>query len=166
MINVFIGIDPGRGGGIACLDKNGNVEAIAMPLAGKRIDIALLSDWIYDRAKKGDAIVCLEKVSAMRKPGNPAQGAVSMFSFGFSTGSLYGMLVAMRIPVYEPAPQTWKKLILADTPKDKQAAMDYCARVYPNTSLLATARSKKSHSGIADAICIARYALEKYKDVL
>jgi Holliday junction resolvasome RuvABC endonuclease subunit len=161
MINKFIGIDPGQGGGIACLDKNGGVEAIAMPIAGKRIDVAQLSEWIYDRAKKGDAIACLEKVHSM-----PGQGVSSTFSFGFGTGALYGMLVAMRIPVYEPAPQTWKKLILADTPKDKQAAMDYCARVYPQVSLLATARSKKSHSGIADAICIARYALEKYKDVL
>lgn len=166
MIKVFIGIDPGKSGAVAVLTRS-SVEVIAMPLAGKRIDIAYLSDWIYDRARHGDAIACLEKVFAMRRgEDGRSQGAVSAFSFGFGTGSLYGMLITLRIPVYEPSPQTWKKLILADTPKDKQAAIEYCTKVYPNISLYASSRCRKPHSGMADAICIARYAMEKYKDVL
>ena len=102
-----------------------------------------------------DHVICyIENVSAM-----PKQGVVSMFNFGFSTGAIHGIMAAMSIPRHLVTPQAWKKLILSNTEKDKKAAVDYCRRVYPDISLLATERSRKSHSGMADALCIARYAL-------
>ncbi len=166
MIERFIGIDPGKGGGVAILCRDNSITARVMPVSGSRIDISRLKEWLELYTGKYHTIACLEKVGAMRKgPKGIVQGTVSTYTFGFGTGSIYGMLITMGISIYEPAPQTWKKLILVDTPKDKQAAIDYCIRTYPKMSLLATTRSKKPHTGMADAICIARYAYERYKTI-
>jgi crossover junction endodeoxyribonuclease RuvC len=81
-----------------------------------------------------------------------------MFTFGFVTGALHGILAALGIPIYMVTPQAWKKVILAGTPKDKLASIEYCTRVYPYVDLHATPRSTTMHNGIADAICIAAYA--------
>jgi crossover junction endodeoxyribonuclease RuvC len=85
-----------------------------------------------------------------------------MFKFGFVTGVMHGIISTLAIPLYLVTPQAWKKKILAGTAKDKDAAIDYCRRVYPDVSLLATERSRKPHDGMADALCIARYAQETY----
>jgi len=164
---VVIGIDPGKGGGLAAIETMGDINVTPMFIAGKELDIPRISDWIYDRGHRTSVvIVCIEKVHAMSKPGQQKQGVVSMFTFGKNVGILYGIIGSMLIPLYEVAPQTWKKVILADTPKDKQAAIDYCMRRFPSVSLLATPRSRKPHDGMADALCIAAYALVRYKDVL
>lgn len=158
----MIGIDPGKSGGLASITSDGDVEVVAMPIAGKELNVVSMCDWIYAQTKKyGTTIVCVEKVHAM-----PNQGSVSMFTFGKTVGVVYGAVTAMLLPLYEVSPQAWKKAVLFGTQKDKDAAIDYCTRVYPKVSLLATPRSKKPHDGMADALCIARYALEKYKDVL
>ncbi len=150
----YIGIDPGKSGGIAIISEVG-VEAITpMIIAGKDIDLAAMADWLENSISDEYAIACIEKVSAM-----PKQGVTSMFSFGFSTGAIHGILATMSIPRHLITPQAWKKSVLAGTKKDKNAAVDYCRRLYPDISLLATERSRKPHSGMADALCIARYAL-------
>ena len=176
-MTVIIGIDPGRSGGLAAISTE-RIVVVPMLLAGKELDIARISEWLYEQATtdayadptKVSAIVCIEKVHAMvklDKNGNVRrEGVVSMFTFGKGVGILYGIVGSLMLPLYEVAPQTWKKQVLAGTQKDKLAAIDYCRRVYPEVCLLATPRSKKPHDGMADALCIARYALEKYKDVL
>ena len=162
----MIGIDPGKCGGMAVIRPDGNITVTPMFIAGKDLDIARISDWLYEQARKCKTIACIEKVHAITRPGEKPQGVVSMFTFGKNVGILYGIIGALLLPLYEVAPPTWKKIVLEGTTKDKQAAIDFCARVYPHVSLLATPRSKKPHDGMADALCIARYALEKYKDVL
>jgi crossover junction endodeoxyribonuclease RuvC len=101
----------------------------------------------------GASICYIEKVSAM-----PKQGVTSMFNFGFSTGAIHGIVATLGIPRYLVTPQRWKNNILVGTKKDKEAAIDYCRRAFPSVTLLATEKSRKPHSGMADAICIALYA--------
>jgi len=160
---IIIGIDPGKAGALVAMGNNGSIkDKIIMPIAGKELDIPAITKWLnWWLELKEPVIACVEKVHAM-----PGQGVVSMFTFGFNVGVIRGVISALNITLYLVAPQTWKKVVLADTPKDKNAAIDYCSRVYPEVSLLATERSKKPHQGIADAICIARYALETCKFVL
>lgn len=161
----YLGIDPGKGGGMAIINKwSGaqnsytHVHVTPMIWAGKSIDIIAMADWIENIVDNVDDFVsCIEKVHAM-----PHQGVTSMFNFGFSTGMIHGMLRSWGIPLHEVRPQDWKKDILHGTAKDKAAAADFCRRVYPGVNLLATDRSRKPHSGIADALCIARYATLKY----
>jgi crossover junction endodeoxyribonuclease RuvC len=154
----YIGIDPGKTGGLAAV-RSGNVIAVAaMPLAGNMIDGVTLHAWLIDQLGTGNILVALEKVSAM-----PKQGVKSMFTFGMGYGIVQGVLAAIDISYQLVTPQAWKKVILAGTPKDKMAAIEYCLRMYPYVSLLATERSKVPHNGIADAICIAAYASQRYK---
>ena len=167
-----IGIDPGKTGAMAAIHSDGNIAVSVFFIAGKELDIVKISNWLYKQATKEDKVIaCIEKVHAMRRRpsgGGEArvQGVTSTFTFGKNVGILYGILGTLEIPLYEVSPQSWKKLILADTAKDKQAAIDYCIKAYPNVSLLATPRSKKPHDGMADSICIARYALEKFRHLL
>lgn len=176
---IFIGIDPGNKGGIAALGEDGAIDlCIIMPVAGKYIDPAALADIVYMRYSSCNVVACLEKVSAM-----PGQGVSSTFTFGISYGIIMGVLAAMTIPYHLVTPQTWRKEVLVGlphkakqvgkvrTPLDKardkkaikQAAIDYCRRTWPEQSLLPTKRCTKPHDGMADALCIAEYALRHYK---
>jgi len=156
-----IGVDPGKAGGFALIDNEGKVIAYrATFVTGAELDLSGISQWIYDcrRSVQGPFIAYIEKVSAM-----PGWGSTSLFSFGFATGAVHGILAAIQIPRYLVTPQAWKKVVLAGTPKDKDAAIAYCRRAFPNCDLLATPRSKKPHDGIADAICIAQYGHLKHE---
>lgn len=53
-----------------------------------------------------------------------------------------------------------RKVILANTAKDKQAAIDYCTANYPSISLVPQ-RKRTPQDGIADAICLAAYGLHR-----
>jgi len=160
MTKIYVGFDPGKTGALAAITEDGTcTTALPFPLSGdNELDITELTKWLKVLQEQGTVYAIIEKVHAM-----PGQGVTSMFSFGMTTGMLHGMLAALGIPRFLVSPQAWKKRILYDTAKDKNAAIEYCSRVYPYVSLLATPRSKKAHSGVADAVCIARHAYEMDK---
>ena len=154
---LYIGVDPGKSGGIAIVTDRGSASVVAvtpMLIAGREIDLTATAEWIDECIGDANATCYIEKVSAM-----PKQGVTSMFNFGFSTGAIHGIMATLGIPRHLVTPQRWKKIVLVNTKKDKEAAIDFCRRSYPDVSLLATDRSWKAHSGMADAICIASYAL-------
>ncbi|MCH2612657.1 MAG: hypothetical protein MK006_16450 [Pirellulales bacterium] len=94
----FVGIDPGKNGGVALLD-NGNAHAWKMPETEKD------TQDLFEELALGDKVFCLiEEVHAM-----PGQGVVSMFSFGRNYGMLRAMLVANYIPFETVTPQTWQR---------------------------------------------------------
>lgn len=154
---LYIGIDPGQTGGIAVIQNHKVISVTPMILAGKFIDVIGTTFYFKEIMKFVDSplriTACIEKVHSM-----PQQGVSSSFKFGRHTGTMYGIVGALGIPLFEVTPQKWKKVVLEGTAKDKAAAADFCSRVYPYISLLATERSRKPHTGIVDAICIARYA--------
>lgn len=156
MIQVYIGIDPGKSGAM-CVWRPyvPAIFATTFILAGKEIDILANCNWLDENIGDEECVAYIEKVHAM-----PSQGVTSMFTFGFNTGVVHGIIGSMGIPLHIVTPQQWKSKILAGTKKDKDAAIYYCRRVYPQLSLLPTKRSKKLHSGMADAVCIARYGYE------
>ena len=146
---IYIGIDPGKSGGIAYIDTDSGIQwAVAYS------DTALINlcKSIYEADK--DAMCCLEKVGAM-----PGQGVVSMFSFGQSVGYIKGVLETSRIPYQEITPQKWKKEFSLNS--DKTASADVCRRLFPDVDLLATPRCKKPHDGMAEALLMAEYARRK-----
>jgi crossover junction endodeoxyribonuclease RuvC len=159
----IIGIDPGKHGGIAIVNDD-FVRVIPIPLAGDDVDLAGIHTWLCEYVpfsrKHNTVIAYIEKVGAM-----PKQGVTSMFSFGFTTGALHGIVAAMMIPRFMVTPQAWKKEILVGTAKDKNSAIEYCRRVYPNVSLMATDRSKTCHDGMADALCIACFGVLQHGNI-
>lgn len=104
---------------------------------------------IWNRKEK--AICCLEHVGAM-----PGQGVTSMFSFGENFGFIRGLLEAYEIPYQLVRPQKWKKEFSLNS--NKNTSVEVCKRLFPNVSLLPTARSRKDNDGFAEAILLAVYA--------
>lgn len=157
MYNTFIGIDPGMSGGIAVLSPNGCLSVRILPFVDRELDHRELHGWLetltLDYPDETKPIVYVEKISAM-----PGQGVSSMWTFGYVTGQLHMFVRMLDIPMKLVTPQAWKKMILAGTAKDKQAAIEHCINAYPHNSFLATSRSHKPHDGICDATCIAEYA--------
>ena len=155
MITV-IGIDPGKNGAMVAMKDDGSIQPLIMPIVANEYDIQTISEWLrsFMITDYKPLYICMEKVHAM-----PGQGTVSMFNFGFGYGLLHGIIGSLKLPLYLVAPQSWKKLILVDTSKDKDAAVAYVKRMYPNLDMMATPRSKRPHSGIADAVCIANWML-------
>jgi len=148
---MIIGIDPGKTGGIAYISPTGSSGAIPMPVMGKDINgheiAAQLKAILPD-------VVFLEKAQAMSKNGK--QGVTGMFSYGKGFGIIIGACEALGIPYRLVTPQAWKKAVLAGTAKDKDAAIAFVRRAYPNIDLT-PGRKRVPHDGMADAVCLAEY---------
>lgn len=148
----IIAIDPGQKGGIA-IHQNGTTTAQPMLLAGKAIDLPAIAELVRST---DPALAVIEKVASM-----PGQGVASTFTFGMGYGQIQGLLAGLGIPFELVTPQAWKKLILAGTPKDKDAAIAYCRRAFPDVPLVMP-RCRNPHDGIADSLCLLNYGLRSF----
>ena len=105
--------------------------------------------------EKRNIKVVIEQVSAM-----PGQGVTSMFNFGQSFGILKGICSAMQLPIYFVRPAKWKKYFnLINSEKD--ASRTRAIEIFPYFS---SNLSKKKDSNKADAILLASYFHETYKN--
>src|SRR5688572_30454082 len=94
---VFIGVDPGKQGGLVALTSSDIVYA---PMLGTERDVW---DWFQNfRGNEIKAVV--ERVHAM-----PKNGAVSMFTFGQGYGMLRMALTAIECSWEDVTPQSWMK---------------------------------------------------------
>lgn len=149
-----LGLDPGLSGAYALIDTtNQNALAEPFPLAGKALDLTELSREL--RALEPDLAI-IESVHAM-----PGQGVSSMFTFGRGLGQVEGVLAALGIRREYVTPQAWKKVILAGTAKDKDAAIQYATRAFPSIRLVRPG-CRKPHEGMCEALAIARYGVQTW----
>ena len=113
-----------------------------------------ISEKIKNMDKKNIKVV-IEHVTAM-----PGQGVTSMFNFGQSFGILKGICSAMQLSVYFVRPAKWKKYFnLINSEKD--ASRTRAIEIFPYYS---SQLSRKKDSNKADAILIASYFFETYKE--
>ena len=161
---LIIGIDPGISGSI-CFFEDGIInDVVEMPTMteGKKnkrqVNGSQIFNEINERIKKIDKKnikVVIEQVSAM-----PGQGVTSMFNFGQSFGILKGICSAMQLSVYFVRPTKWKKYFnLINSEKD--ASRTRAIEIFPYYS---SNLSRKKNSNKADAILIASFFFETYKD--
>lgn len=157
---IYLGFDPGLSGGLAVIDANGNAGTWVMPVSGDEIDARALGVWVWGEVLKADSacIATVEKVGAM-----PKQGLASTFKFGKGYGTILGVLGALGVRCELVTPQAWKKVILAGTNHDKDAAVAWCRRAYPHVNLMRTPRCTSPHDGMADALCLAEYGRRAFK---
>ena len=151
MKTFFIGIDPGKNGGIAWIDAEDGVIH-ALPFDERKLR-ELCAD-LYHTESNQRTVCCLEKVGA-----RPGQGVVSMFNFGHNVGYIKGVLEAFQIPYQEIPPQKWKREFGLNS--DKAKSTEVCGQLFPYISLQATEKSKKPHDGMAEALLMAEYAKRK-----
>ncbi|MDC0046570.1 crossover junction endodeoxyribonuclease [Candidatus Pelagibacter sp.] len=161
---LIIGIDPGLSGSI-CFFQDGEIkDVIEMPTMTegkknkKQVNGSQIFNEISEKTKKiekKNIKVVIEHVSAM-----PGQGVTSMFNFGQSFGILKGICSAMQLPVYFVRPAKWKKYFnLINSEKD--ASRTRAIEIFPYFS---TQLSRKKDSNKADAILIASFFFETYKE--
>ena len=161
---LIIGIDPGISGSICFLEDGIIKDVLEMPTMteGKKNKKQVNGSQIFNEIssqiktyEKKDIKVVIEQVSAM-----PGQGVTSMFNFGQSFGILKGICSAMQLPIYFVRPAKWKKYFnLINSEKD--ASRTRAIEIFPYFS---TNLSKKKDSNKADAILIASYFHETYKN--
>jgi crossover junction endodeoxyribonuclease RuvC len=148
----LIALDPGLSGAIAILTNN-TITAQPLPIAGKSLDLAALTQIIRDAAP---SLAVIEKVHSM-----PGQGVSSTFKFGQGYGALLGITAALGIPTELVTPQRWKGTVLAGTAKDKDAAIAHCRRIFPDNQLIMPG-CRKPHDGLADALCLLQFGLREF----
>ena len=161
---LVIGIDPGISGSICFLEDGIVKDVLEMPTMTegkknkKQVNGSQIFNEISFRIKtyeKKNIKVVIEQVSAM-----PGQGVTSMFNFGQSFGILKGICSAMQLPIYFVRPAKWKKYFnLINSEKD--ASRTRAIEIFPYFS---SNLSKKKDSNKADAILIASYFHETYKN--
>ena len=161
---LIIGIDPGISGSI-CFFQDGVIkDVVEMPtmIEGKKnkkqVNGSQIFNEISEKIKnmdKKNIKVVIEHVTAM-----PGQGVTSMFNFGQSFGILKGICSAMQLSVYFVRPAKWKKYFnLINSEKD--ASRTRAIEIFPYYS---SHLSRKKDSNKADAILIASFFFETYKD--
>ena len=161
---LIIGIDPGISGSICFLEDGIIKDVLEMPTMteGKKNKKQVNGSQIYNEIsfriktyEKKNIKVVIEQVSAM-----PGQGVTSMFNFGQSFGILKGICSAMQLPIYFVRPAKWKKYFnLINSEKD--ASRTRAIEIFPYFS---SNLSRKKDSNKADAILIANYFYETYKN--
>lgn len=145
---VFIGIDPGKKGGIAKIFEDGDNRNVTVEPFSEEALISLASGL---ESCPTPVYCVLEKVNAM-----PGQGVVSMFNFGKNFGFIQGVLQSRGIAYELVPPQKWKKMFSVTS--DKNTSISVAKKLFPKVNLFATPRCKKEHDGMAEALLMAEYA--------
>ncbi len=157
---IFIGIDPGKHGGIAVLNDKREIQ-----------DLQVLQDALwFSKFMKGfigikePLMVFMEKVQVM---GPASGGLVSMLNYGYGAGQLDGILFASEIPFELVAPISWTKVMhagIAAADRPKVRSLMAVQRLFPSEDFRNpdAPKSKKAHDGIIDALLIAEYGRRKW----
>ena len=145
--DLFIGIDPGKSGGV-CATTGTMTTTTKCPTTVA--DMVKLLSTVAEMGTRPMAII--EAVHSM-----PRQGVVSTFTFGTNYGQWLGILASLKIPYMQVTPHSWMKTFGAmpkDKPKRKHHLKHLAQQRYPNLHItLAT----------ADAVLIAHYCFTTYK---
>lgn len=135
----FIGIDPGKQGGLASISEDGNDVGFAKLADLTEKDI---SDWFKYQAEEV-LFAYIERVSS-----SPQMGVTSAFTFGRGYGFLRGCLIAHEVKFEEVSPQRWQKEMQCLTGGDKNISKSRAQQLFPHLKI--------THA-IADAILLAEY---------
>lgn len=129
---MIIGIDPGLSGAICVMEGDSVILLDDIPTvtfsAGRtknRVDGALLADIL--REYGGARLAVVELVHS-----RPKEGVCSAFSFGFTSGVIFGVLGTLKIPFITPLPAEWKRSMRLG--KDKELSRARALELFPGQS--------------------------------
>lgn len=153
---IFVGIDPGKKGGICIMDLSG--EVIFLEAMGE--NIKCFSDTMKE-FKHRDAITFLEKGQVM----GVGEGVVGMFNYGHHCGSLEGVLTSLDMKYELITPQAWCKVMhegVRPMPNVKAKSKIVVQELFPDIDLKRTPRCTTIHDGMMDALLITEYGRRKW----
>jgi crossover junction endodeoxyribonuclease RuvC len=152
---IFVGIDPGLSGAVAVIYPHGQIDIFDTPtltVVGEKTKRKYNGSGmasILEPFQTEEVLVILESVHSM-----PKQGVASSFSFGEGLGIWKGILSAYKLPLEMPSPQRWKKALLADQGKNKDASRFKAIQLFPT---IADQLSRVKDDGRAEALLMAEY---------
>ena len=150
MVKRFIGIDPGKHGGISVLSLDGGViDVVKMPCTA--VDL-----YEYLSRYSDDSFCVLERVGGM--PGN---GGSAMFNFGKGFGHLEMALLSLRIPFDEVTPNKWEKHYQLGS-SGKFSKREWKNRLKSKAQQLFPGLGKKVTLDTCDALLLAEYCRRIY----
>lgn len=152
---IFVGVDPGKSGGLAWLDESRKVIRLAdAPLVkvGKRheYDLAEMAQMLRFPAGGADALLAIEQVGSHK--GEGPQGA---FTFGTGFGIWLGIAAALRMRIERITPQRWRKGMMEGLAREKGASILRAKELFPDQTEKLT---RKKDDGRAEALLIAEFA--------
>jgi hypothetical protein len=140
---IYIGIDPGQGGGIAWIWPTGIIDAC------KFTDTETILDLFHTLGTSHEFTrIVLERVHSM-----PRDGKASIFTFGANYGWWRGVLTVFRRRWEDAEPRVWQKHLGCLTRGQKNVTKAFAARLVNESG-----SSVKVTHAVADAICLAEYA--------
>ena len=143
MALLYIGVDPGKGGGIAAVTPDGALVHVAkMPETERDLLDLFLK---LDEEGQGGARAMLERVHSL-----PSQGHSGAFTFGQGYGQLTMALTAAQIPFDKVSPIKWQNALGCRSGGDKNITKRKAQDLFPNAERITHA--------VADAILLAEYA--------
>ena len=126
-MNPILTIDPGASGGLALLNREGNVEAFPMPAT-----MTEQIDAIREIVAEVPTITAVIEKTGFHRPGN---SAVATAKFARHCGHLEAALYSVGVPFEEVAPGVWMKslgALPADKTARKNAIKEQVARRFPH----------------------------------
>lgn len=167
MTLAYVGIDPGRYGGIAInewADNKSNWKFFPLPVLEVKkgrfdLDIHSLIK-LLDKEVPNNDLLTLAGLAVEEPPYIPLNGGFAIRSLFKSYGEIRGITHAKYgNRVICPGAKVWQADVLPGKTKGKEASIAYVKTVYPDIQLPQHPKEKKNlHDGIADAICISDYA--------
>ena len=103
---IFVGVDPGKNGAVAAVDRSGSVIGISRFSEAEtegRIALIVL-DFVAELDADEIKAATIERVGAM-----PRQGVSSMFTFGRVYGEAWAGLLASQCRTFAVTPSTWQR---------------------------------------------------------
>ena len=168
----YIGIDIGKNGGIAIMNK-GTLTYKKIPVLKKEVNTSEIIE-IFNGLKNTDCHVCMEDLHSIYN-----SSAKSNYQFGWINGLIEAILICYKIPFTKVIPVRWQKemwegvRLVKKMEKDKKTgemkektdtkatSLLAAKRLFPHESFLASSRSSVPHDGIVDAVLLAEYARRK-----
>ena len=176
----IIGIDPGLQGGIAFLEDGLLVELIKMPIAKlatktkKKVKEMTTKEKKLHKAKKPvfktKTIVDSKAVYDLVLNFKPdlvviekpfylgINSSVTVGTVGENVGRLYGIVEGLGHKILRVPANSWKGYF--DLEAEKKEAIAKAEELYPSVDLIPP-RCREKQDGLAEALLLARYGLEK-----
>lgn len=160
-MSYVIGIDPGKKGGVALLDGDGDLREVSVvpmdaegdydPQAAVGL-LVRLAQVVRSCWPSVEIVVGLEN---MGPAGGKLAGGNANYWRGYSAGAWLWASTALGLPVERVHPRGWQnRWKIAG---DDAAALAVACRLWPGMSWLATTRSKVPHMGLVEAALVGEH---------
>lgn len=160
----FVGVDPGKDGGIVELSQDAKIickykPPLIVATKGKtkdEYDLPAICELFRSFGSKSSeqVMIVLEKGQPMALAGSLAQ-----FQRGFAFGMYQAMFVALGLSYHVVPPKTWQKVMFAGVSADdtKAASILVAKRLWPKEDWRRTEKCRTDDDGYTDAALIGDF---------